>query len=183
MKLKLIKILVAVTIIFSQSTSVALANTAGSSAMLTSSAVPKVVDNRADILRGFLEKNNSPLAPFADSFVKEADKNKIDWKLVAAIAGNESQFGLLIPAFSNNGWGYGVYGNNVRSFASWEEGIAVVSKAIRVDYFNNWGATSVYEIGAIYAEDPMWSYKVSRYISLIENFESETSNSSISISF
>ena len=157
------------------------ANTAGASAKLAITRAPKV-DGRAGVLRKFLTEHNSPLADHAGTFIREADKNNLDWKLVAAISGNESQFGHLIPPYSYNGWGYGVYGNNVRRFESWDEGIAVVSNALRDDYLDNWGATNVYEIGEIYAEDPMWANKVSHYISLIENFESDSSNKYLSIS-
>lgn len=152
---------------------------ARSSAKLSTISAPK--DNRAEVLRNFLDSHESPMAPYAHTFIQEADKNNLDWKLVAAISGNESQFGHLIPPYSNNGWGYGVYGDNVRNFASWDEGIAIVSKALRDDYYDKWGATNIYEIGAIYAEDPMWANKVSHYISQIENFESQDSSISISL--
>ncbi|HUQ85363.1 MAG TPA: hypothetical protein VM077_03500 [Candidatus Limnocylindrales bacterium] len=152
-----------------------------SAKLVVSNSLPKK-DRRAEILEQFLIERGSPLAPHAQTFIDEADKNKIDWKLVVAISGNESQFGLLIPPYSNNGWGYGVYGNNVRNFASWDEGIVVVSKALRKDYLDMWGATNIYEIGAIYAEDPLWANKVSYYLTLIEEYDSEPSNTSISIS-
>lgn len=180
MKFKLLKIFFIVLVVFLQASKPVSANTAGSSAQLIS--ISKPADKRAEILHNFLEKYDSPLAPYAYTFVEEADKNKIDWKLVAAISGNESQFGHLIPPYSYNGWGYGVYGNNIRRFSSWAEGISVVSKAIRTDYIDKWGATNVYEIGSIYAEDPMWASKISHYISMIENFEEENPNTSISIS-
>lgn len=154
-----------------------------------SSAVLSFATTRTDqslkktmILRDFLKSYNSPLAPYAADFVAEADQNNIDWKLVAAISGVESYFGEQIPYASYNGWGYGVYGNNVRNFESWPDGIAVVSKALRQDYLNTWGATNVYEIGAIYAADPAWANKVTHFINLIEEFESKSANPAISIS-
>lgn len=160
----------------------AFADTAGSSAMLISQNEIKPKDNRSEILKDFLELRNSPLAPYSKNFIEEADKNKLDWKLVVSIAGNESQFGQMIPPYSHNGWGFGVYGANVRRFASWEEGITVVSKALRTDYMNSWGAKNVYEIGSIYAEDPSWANKVNIYLSQLEDFEKQDSNKALSIS-
>ncbi len=179
---KLILILFCLGFLFDTGNAYAKAGVARSSAKLTAVGKIQKKDNRAQILSKFLTAQNSPLADHAQTFIKEADKNKLDWKLVAAISGNESQFGHLIPPYSNNGWGYGVYGNNVRNFTTWDEGIAVVSKALREDYLDNWGATNIYEIGDIYAEDPLWANKVKYYIELIEKYETESSNTSISIS-
>jgi hypothetical protein len=158
------------------------ADTAGSSAVLISINDVKPRDNRAEILRRFLDSRNSPLAPFAKTFVDEADKNRLDWKLVASIAGNESQFGQMIPPNSYNGWGFGVFGPNVRAFSSWNEGITVVSKALRTDYMDSWGAKNVYEIGSFYAEDPTWANKVTNYENQIQVFEDQELNKSLAIS-
>lgn len=125
-------------------------------------------DNRAAILEEYFKSYDSPLAPHAKTFVKEADKNNLDWRLVAAIAGGESTFGHAIPPYSFNAWGYGVYGNNVRRFASWDEGIAVVSKAIRTDYLYDSPVTNVYQIGAKYAADPNWPNKTLKFMGEID---------------
>lgn len=151
------------------------AKVAASSAALTASPELKVkaYDNRAAILRAYLKKRNSPLADHAETFVEEADKNGLDWKLVAAISGLESSFGLHIPYNSYNGWGYGVYGNNVRRFESWDDGIAVVSNALRKDYMEKWGATTIPEIGRIYAASPTWAQRVQFFMNDIERFEED----------
>lgn len=149
------------------------AKISASSAALTMSPelALKADDNRAKILRAYLEKRNSPLADHAETFVEEADKNGLDWKFVAAISGLESSFGLHIPYESYNGWGYGVYGTNVRRFESWDDGIAVVSNALREDYMEKWGATTVPEIGRIYAASPTWAQRVQYFMNDIEEFE------------
>jgi len=160
------------------------AEIAGTSAALTSPFLSQEqeVDNRAEILQGFLESYNSPLAPYAKVFVEEADKNNLDWKLVAAISGVESWFGQQIPTNTYNGWGYGVYGNNVRYFTSWEDGIATVSHALRTDYLDSWGATNVTEIGAIYAADPHWAFKVQHFIDLMNQYEEKQTKKTLSLS-
>lgn len=131
----------------------------------------KADDNRAKILRAYLQSRNSPLADHADTFVEQADKNGLDWKFVAAISGLESSFGLHIPQNSYNGWGFGVYGDNVRRFESWDDGITVVSASLREDYMDKWGATTVPEIGRIYAASPTWAQRVQYFMNDIEKFE------------
>lgn len=149
------------------------ADTAGSSAALVtpSDFQPKVEDHRVKRLQLFLEKQNSPLAVYAQNFVDQADKNKIDWKLVAAISGVESTYGQAIPAYSYNAWGFGVYGDNVRRFSSWTDGITVVSEALRNDYMDKWHAQNVYEIGSLYAASPTWASRVTSFMNEIDAFE------------
>jgi len=124
-------------------------------------------DNRVVILHKFLASYNSPLTPYAQTFVTEADKNNIDWKLLPAIAGVESYFGMYIPPYSYNGWGFGVYGTNTRRFASWNDAIATITKSLREDYMDKWHANDVYAIGRIYAADPLWADKVSHFMDQI----------------
>lgn len=145
--------------------------------------LPVKKDNRAEMLEAYLKSYGSPLAPHAKTFVEEADKNNIDWRIVPAITGVESYYGQMIPPYSFNGWGYGVYGNNVRRFASWDEGIAIVTQALRTDYMDTWGATNVYEIGSHYAADPAWANKVTRFMNEIDGFvAAEESKPTISLS-
>ena len=163
----------------------AFAQTAMSSATLSAilpSKIQEEKDTRAQILQDYLKKYNSPLAPFAKNFIDEADKNKIDWRLVTAISGVESYFGQMIPYNSYNGWGFGIYGNNVRRFPTWEEAITTISKALREDYMNKWKAKNVYEIGEIYATDPQWAYKVNRFMEEIEKFQKNYVDTTLSIS-
>jgi hypothetical protein len=187
MKRTIILFLAVFTLLTAHTPQTADANlTKGASAVLTSEAklVPqKEKDNRAEILEAYLESYNSPLAPHAKTFIEEADKNNLDWRLVPAITGLESYFGQMIPPYSNNGWGYGVYGNNVRRFATWDEGIQVVTTALRKEYIDTRGARNVYEIGATYAADPNWANKVIHYMDEIDAFvEKAESKPTISLS-
>lgn len=139
-------------------------------------------DNRAQILQSYLEQYNSPLADHAETLINEADANGLDWKMVAAIAGVESNFGEAIPPYSYNAWGYNVYGNNVRSFSSWDDGITVVSTALRQDYINGRGETTIYEIGSSYAADSDWAYKVQNYMNAINQYSQRFNKPNLSIS-
>ncbi len=143
----------------------------GSSAALFNSDNLKISDSRGRILKKFLEEFNSPLAPFAETFVENADKYNLDWKLVAAISGVESTFGQQIPNNSFNGWGWGIYGDNVIRFSSWEEGIQTVSEGLRTKYINQWKAKDIYEIGKMYAASPTWAVRVGYFMDKIEEYK------------
>ena len=128
-------------------------------------------DLRVPKLAFYLKSHNSPLAPYAATFVKEADKNGLDWRLLAAISGVESTFGQAIPSSSYNAWGWGVFTGMSYGiyFKDWQDGITRVSKGLKTNYLDK-GAESVEEIGRIYAASPAWSRKVRFFINQIDNF-------------
>lgn len=139
-------------------------------------------DNRAKILRSYLEQYNSPLADHAETFIKEADANHLDWKLVVAISGVESTFGEAIPPDSYNAWGYNVYGTNVRRFTSWDNGITVVSHDLRTLYMDQRGEKTVWAIGSTYAASPTWAERVQAYMDNINEYAARFDNPTLSIS-
>jgi hypothetical protein len=143
------------------------------SATLVTTAVEKKEDARIKKLQAYLKYNNSPMSEDAEAFIKYADKYDLDWKLVVSISGVESGYGKHIPAYSYNGWGWGVYGNNVRRFESWEDGIAVISKGLREDYMDRRGAKTTYDIGRIYAANPHWASRVEHFMNKLETFDLE----------
>ena len=148
-------------------------NSAVPSAELQSILLAKTDDSRIKVLKAFLEKYNSPLAVSAYDFVKNSDAYNLDWRLVAAISGVESTFGKFIPYNSFNAWGWGVYGNNVIYFSSWTEGIETVSKGLRENYLDKWGAKNIHQIGKIYAASPTWASKVEYFMEKITEFENQ----------
>lgn len=146
---------------------------AGSSAALLKPTSQEASDSRIRILRQYLEKYNSPLVPYAGTFVEKADKYNLDWKLVVAISGVESTFGREIPNDSYNGWGWGIYGDNMIRFSSWEEGIETISEGLRNKYIDKWGAKDVYEIGHYYAASPTWAQRVEYFMNSIEEYQKQ----------
>lgn len=180
MKLKIF-IFIILIFIFSKTQAYAVENSSKSSAFFVTGEKP-AEDNRVKILKSYLKQYDSPLVSLAQVFVEEADKNNIDWRLVAAISGLESTFGLTIPPASYNAWGWGIYGNNVTYFTSWDDGIRTVSQGIRERYINQRGAQNVYEIGNTYAASPTWAQRVIGYMDEIENYASLNPTDSLSIS-
>ena len=96
-----------------------------------------IKDPRVLAMSEFLSDYNSPMQPFAQTIIDEADKYGLDWRLVVSISGVESAFGNLIPAGTNNGWGWRGINKNEDGwsvFPSWEESIAHVTERISIGY-------------------------------------------------
>jgi hypothetical protein len=144
---------------------------AGTAAKLTFREA--IVDDRPQRLREFLASYNSPLADEADTFVREADKNNLDWRLVAAISGVESTFGKAIPTDSYNAWGWGVFTGSQDGvhFKNWADGIAQVSEGLRNNYYNH-GASTIYDVGWMYAANgDSWGNHTQYFIDQLDAFQ------------
>lgn len=141
------------------------AKEAGPSAMLISNVVMSA-DPRVEKLEEYLTSHNSPLAPYAKIIIANADKYNLDWRLVASISGVESTFGKRLPRNSYNAYGWN--GGNYY-FKSWEDGIETVSKTLRQNYMDKWGAKTIYDIAPIYAPpSKTWAYNVNYFMNMIE---------------
>jgi len=116
--------------------------------MLGESYISK--EARPLILKRFLESYNSPLAPYANHLLEVSEKYNLDWRLLTAIAGNESLFGRVIPYNSYNAWGWGVHSQGTVRFGSWEEGIERVARSLKEDFIYQ-GLTTIELIMTKYA--------------------------------
>lgn len=144
-----------------------------SSSSLTTSAIQSLSalnenkqEEKIKKLTSFLKERNSPLAAYARVIVEQAEENDLDWRLITAIAGVESNFGKIIPFNSYNAYGW-ANGNYV--FESWEHGIVVVSKTLNEKYRKQWKAETVEQIGRYYAASPTWASRVLFFMKQIEN--------------
>jgi len=144
---------------------------AGASAVLAYETPKKVIDTRPQRLEKFLRSIQSPMASSATHIVQEADRLGLDWKLIPAIAGNESYFGKHIPLNSHNGLGWGIYTGTSYGiqFNTWNDGITTVSEGLKKNYINR-GLLSIDQIGKKYAADPLWSSKVRHFMNMIESY-------------
>jgi len=128
------------------------------------------VDFRVRRLKDFLSRYNSPLAPYAEDFVKSADTYNIDWRLVPAIAGVESTFGKHIPKGSYNAYGWA---NGNHKFTSWENSIEVVTSTLRQKYYDK-GANTLSKISRRYAPpSTSWAWKVDYFMNKIDRIPVE----------
>lgn len=126
-------------------------------------------DARPEIVRQYLEYYNSPLAPFAGFIVQTADKYSIDFRLITAIAQQESNLCKVIPPGSYNCWGWGITSVGTLGFASYEQGIELVSKGLRENYLNK-GYSTVTEIMSKYTPSSTgsWAHGVSTFMTEME---------------
>lgn len=141
-----------------------------------------VPDDRVKVLTAFLAQYNSPFVDKADVFIREADRNKIDWKLLVAISGVESTFGQAYPRGTFNAWGWGIYGTNTHGFTSWDDAITTISKELKSRYIDGWGAQNVYQIGHYYAASPTWASRVTYFMDKIGSFTPSTTATELPIS-
>lgn len=140
---------------------------AGASGVLKTETEAKA-DTRILRLENYLKSQGSPLASYAPKFVQEADKNQIDWRLLPAIAGIESSFGKRMIAGTHNAWGWG--GGTIK-FASWEEAIETISRALAEKYYAR-GLNTPEKINPVYCPpNKTWASKVRTFMTRIENYE------------
>lgn len=101
-----------------------------------------VSDGRVANLKNFFRQYNSPLFDYAEHIVKVSDKYAFDYRLLPAIAMQESTLCQAIPAGSHNCWGWGIYKDTVIGFDSYDEAIETVAKGLREDYINEGRVTA-----------------------------------------
>lgn len=126
-------------------------------------------DARVDRLENYLTAKNSPLAKSARVFVESADEYGIDWKLLPAISGIESSFGLyqLPDSYNPFGWGGGYL-----YFDSFDSAIREVAKDLAQRAV--WkGADTPEELGPSYCPPNYanWIRAVNQFMAEIEATE------------
>lgn len=127
-------------------------------------------DSRAEIIRQFFARFGSPLEPYAEKVVAAADLYGLDYRLVPAIAMQESNLCKKSPEGSNNCWGFGIYGGNVRTFKNYEEAIEVVTKTLAKDYKEKMGLETPNEIMQRYtpSSNGSWAYSVNHFMEQLQ---------------
>lgn len=94
-------------------------------------------DPRVIAMQKFLFNYDSPMYPYSRTFIIEADKYGLDWRLVASISGVESVFGNIIPKGTHNAWGWRGINKNPEGwsqFESWNAGIAEITRGLAQGY-------------------------------------------------
>ncbi|OGM02875.1 hypothetical protein A2115_00080 [Candidatus Woesebacteria bacterium GWA1_41_8] len=167
----LISVLILVALLVKASPVMAKNNVVTSSASLKQITIEDLtLDYRVATLSNFLEKYNSPISDYAESFIYWADYYGIDWRLVAAISGVESTFGKRIPPNSYNAYGWA---NGKYVFTSWDDSIRIVSKTLKEKYYDR-GANTIPKIARIYAPpSTTWAWKVEFFMNKIDHLPLE----------
>ncbi len=136
----------------------------------SASATPIVIvkeDERVTQLSKYLEAKNSPLTAYSEYFIQISDKYGLDWTLMPAIAGMESNFGLKMPKESNNPFGLG--GGNLMSFPTLYDSIEYEGKLL----FQRYKLAANHAIGSIYCPtnecNQNWAFIVTNFSEEILN--------------
>lgn len=122
-------------------------------------------DARGEIVKQYLEEYKSPLVPYADFIVQEADLYSLDYRLITAIAQQESNLCKVIPPSSYNCWGWGIHSEGTLGFNSYQQGIDEVSKGLREEYLDK-GYSTVEEIMSKYTplSNGSWADGVNKFM-------------------
>ncbi|HSX58545.1 MAG TPA: hypothetical protein VLE47_04755 [Candidatus Saccharimonadales bacterium] len=132
------------------------------------SSTPKIYsavgrgDSRAVIVDNFLARHNSPMSGLGTTFVSTADKYGLDYRLMPAIAFQESTLGKNIPKGSHNAWGWAIYtgADSGARFHDWQFAIETVAKGLKYDYIDR-GLTTPEAIMTRYADsEGAWAFGV-----------------------
>lgn len=143
--------------------SVAYAALPPSSGMLKSEIVEE--DARIAVVRDFFTKYKSPLLGLEDEVVASADKYGLDYRLIPAIAMQESNLCKKIIKDSYNCWGFGIYGKRVTKFDNYKEAIDTVTKTLATKYKSN-GLETPEEIMTKYTpgSNGSWAFGVNHFM-------------------
>lgn len=122
-------------------------------------------DARSQILKRFLANYKSPLEPYAQLLVETADRYNLDFRLLPAIAMQESNLCAKIPENSYNCWGFGIYADKVIRFDSYERAVETVAKTLSENYSRN-GLLEPEEIMRKYTPQSKgsWAYAVLHFM-------------------
>ncbi len=129
----------------------------------------QVVDGRVANLKSFFRKHNSSLYDHADKIVEVSDKYQFDYRLLPAIAMQESNLCRVIPDNSYNCWGWGIYGTTVTRFDSYDDAIETVAKGIKKNYIDQ-GLVTASAIMKKYTPPSQgsWAYGVNTFLKALE---------------
>ena len=126
-------------------------------------------DGRAANLRAFFRKYNSPLYDISEYIVTASDKYGLDYRLLPAIAMQESGLCRVIPDDSHNCWGWGIYGTTITKFGSYEEAIDTVAQGLKAHYIDK-GLITASSIMEKYtpSSNGSWAHGVNTFLKAVE---------------
>ncbi len=138
-------------------------------AVTTTTYTTQETEARVETLREFFKRYESPLEPYSEHIVNTADKYGLDWRLIPAIAMQESTLCKKTPKNSNNCWGFGIYGSKVTRFKNYGQAIETVTKTLATEYKEKRGLSEPHEIVTRYTPgSTTWADKVTLVMSRIE---------------
>lgn len=130
------------------------------------SGTSRAQDARVEIIRQYLEQYQSPLAPWAQVLVQKSQDYGLDFRLLTAIAQQESNLCKKIPEGTYNCWGWGIHSQGTLGFESFEQAIEIVSRGLKTDYVDLGYATPEQIMSKYTPHSPegAWAKGVSQFL-------------------
>jgi len=105
-----------------------------------SSTIIESADARIPLVQNFLERHKSPILAeepeFATFLVEMADRYEIDFRLLPAIAMQESNLCKVIPKDSHNCLGLGVHSRGTWGFETYADNFEAAAKILKKNYID-----------------------------------------------
>jgi len=95
-----------------------------------------ISDARPEIVRQYLVRYNSPLVGHENYIIQKSDEYGLDFRLITAIAQQESNLCKIIPPQTYNCWGWGIHSKGTLGFGSYEEAIDAVTLGLKTEYID-----------------------------------------------
>lgn len=126
--------------------------------------------SQTEIVRQFLAKHNSQLETYAPDLIAAAERYDLDFRLLPAIAMQESTACRRIPENSHNCWGWGIYGGKVTRFDNYPHAIETISRTLSTKYREKHGLVTPYEVGRLYnpSNTNNWAENVTHFMQEME---------------
>jgi len=93
-------------------------------------------DARPMLIKKYLEKYNSPMAPYSDLIFQISEDYGFEYYWIVAIAQQESNLCKKAPEGSHNCWGYGIHKNGTLKFDNYEIAIKSYAEYLKREYFD-----------------------------------------------
>lgn len=93
-------------------------------------------DARPMLIKKYLEKYQSPLAPYSDLIFQISEDYGFEYYWIVAIAQQESNLCKKAPEDSFNCWGYGIHKKGTLGFDSYELAIRSYAEYLKREYFD-----------------------------------------------
>jgi len=126
-------------------------------------------DARVARVKAFFRAYGSILEQFSQDIVSAADTYGLDYRLLPAIAMQESQGGKNIVEGTNNPFGWGITSKQTIRFDTYSQAIETVSKFLAKNYIRQ-GKSTPEDIGKIYnpTNTNDWAGKVNYFMTQIQ---------------
>lgn len=126
-------------------------------------------DARVEVIRKYLAGYKSTLTPHAQTLLDAADYYGLDFRLLPAIAMQESNLCKFIPADGHNCWGWGIHSEGTLGFESFDDAIWTVAKGLKEEYIDKGLVTPVAIMGKYTPQsNGSWARGVTEFMSQLE---------------